>query len=118
MKRRVIEVARFTKQPGELAMFYADLLGASTPDPGRDAYSFDVEGVDLFIHSVSEEPAEPGWPKDVDHVAFQVEDLDAECERLSSAGYEVLGPTMFPWGRSAFLYDPDGRMVELRGLEG
>lgn len=40
---------------------------------------------------------------------------DAECERLAAAGYQVKGPTQFPWGRSAYLYDPDGRMVELHG---
>lgn len=74
-----------------------------------------MEGVNLFIHPVDDRPPAPGWPDDVDHIAFEVEDLDAECQRLAAAGYEVKGPTQFPWGRSAWLYDPDGRMVELHG---
>ena len=115
MRRRINEVARFTKQPGAVAEFYAGILGRSVPDSGWGAYNFEVEGVNLFIHPADDQPPAPGWPEDVDHIAFEVEDLDAECERLAAAGYQVKGPTQFPWGRSAYLYDPDGRMVELHG---
>jgi catechol 2,3-dioxygenase-like lactoylglutathione lyase family enzyme len=98
-----------------VAEFYAAILDRPVPASGREAYNFEVEGVNLLIHPLDDQPPEPGWPEDVDHIAFEVEDLNAECERLAAAGYEVKGPTQFPWGRSAYLYDPDGRMVELHG---
>jgi predicted enzyme related to lactoylglutathione lyase len=109
---RLVEVARFTKHPHANAEFYANLLGQKAPEAGGDMYHFEVDGVQLLVHEASDQ-TEPGWPDDVDHVAFAVDDLDTECERLKALGYTITGPTQFPWGRSAYLYDPDGRMVEL-----
>src|SRR5258708_7112738 len=113
MRRRISEVARFTKQPRAVAEFYAGLLDRPHPGSDSDSYSFDVDGVALFVHMASEAEPLPGWPADVDHIAIQVEDLEAECERLRAAGYDLVGPSDFPWGRSAYLHDPDGREVEL-----
>ncbi len=115
MRHRISEIARFTKQPQVAAEFYARVLDVPVPEAEWDAFTFEVGGVSLFVHPAGDEPTEPGWPANVDHVAFEVEDLDAECARLSAAGYDVIGPSVFPWGRSAYLYDPDGRMVELHG---
>lgn len=97
-----------------MAAFYAAVLGEPAPEPGGDVYRFDAEGVQLLIHRKVERSAEPGHPRDVDHIAIEVGDLDGECERLRAAGYDVVGPSRFPWGRSAYLHDPDGRMVELQ----
>jgi predicted enzyme related to lactoylglutathione lyase len=117
MRRRLNEVALFTPQPKPLAEFYALVLDCSVPagGHGEDAFNFDVEGVNLFIHHTDGSPPAPGWPEDVDHIAFEVEDLDAECERLRAAGLVVNGPSDFPWGRIAWLLDPDGRQVEIHG---
>ncbi|MBW3589113.1 MAG: VOC family protein [Actinobacteria bacterium] len=112
-QRRIDEIARFTLQPREVAEFYAAVLDTDVPAGDRDVFSFDVDGVNLFIHPTDDEPLEPGWPEGVDHIAFGVEDLDKECERLRRQGYVVGSPQTFPWGRSAYLSDPDGRMVEL-----
>ena len=112
MRRKLDEVARFTTQPRALADFYATLLDEPLP-AGDDAISFDIDGVTLLIHATDGSPPQPGWPLDVDHVAFRVDDLDAECERIRAAGFEIIGPTDLPWGRSAYLHDPDGRLVEL-----
>ncbi len=114
MKRRIAEVARFTSKPRELANFYAAILDSPVPEESGDAFNFNVEGVNLFIHPADDAVPEPGWPRGVDHVAFEVEDLEKECERLRHEGFEVEGPRDFPWGRSAYLNDPDGRMVELQ----
>lgn len=113
MRRRIREIARFTKDPHVLARFYAEILGKSFSPSDWDAYNFEVDGVNLFIHPTSDQEQAPEWPEDVDHIASEVEDLDAECRRLATAGYVIKGPTQFPRGRSAYLYDPDGRMVEL-----
>ena len=46
---------------------------------------------------------------------FLVEDVDAEADRLRSAGVRILsGPLDRPWGhRTVHLEDPDGHVVEL-----
>ncbi|MCZ7585836.1 MAG: VOC family protein [Deltaproteobacteria bacterium] len=49
------------------------------------------------------------------HLAFQVNDLDARAARLESEGVEILGdPSHMPGGsRSIFLRDPDGNIIQL-----
>jgi lactoylglutathione lyase len=46
---------------------------------------------------------------------FLVEDVDAEADRLRSAGIRILsGPLDRPWGhRTVHVEDPDGHVVEL-----
>jgi len=49
-----------------------------------------------------------------DHVAFGVADVDRACEDIRARGVQLLvEPRDHPWGRSAYLRDPDGRMLEL-----
>jgi lactoylglutathione lyase len=45
------------------------------------------------------------------HLAFEVDDIYATCERLRSAGVDVLRPPRD--GRMAFVKSPDGHSVEL-----
>lgn len=53
-------------------------------------------------------------PPNEDHIALAVADLHAECVRLRAGGLILLvEPRDYPWGRSAFLRDPDGRLVEI-----
>jgi catechol 2,3-dioxygenase-like lactoylglutathione lyase family enzyme len=43
-----------------------------------------------------------------------VDDLAAACAEAMGAGLELLiEPREYAWGRSAYLRDPDGRLVEL-----
>ncbi|WP_189089126.1 VOC family protein [Deinococcus ruber] len=61
----------------------------------------------------SDGPARVG----VRHLAFQVDDLDTALSRLGSAAQLTLGPLDFdsfiPGWRSAWLTDPDGRVIEI-----
>lgn len=113
--RRIHEVARFTGHPRAVAEFYALVLDRPVPELVGEAFNFDVEGVNLFVHPLDAEPVQAGWPDGVDHIAFEVDDLDSDCQRLAEAGMDVLGPSDFPWGRCAYVRDPDGRLVELHG---
>lgn len=45
------------------------------------------------------------------HLAFEVDDVYATCERLQAAGVDVLRPPRE--GRMAFVKSPDGQSVEL-----
>jgi catechol 2,3-dioxygenase-like lactoylglutathione lyase family enzyme len=63
---------------------------------------------------VHERSALTNGPPNDDHVALAVDDLDATCVALQTSGLELLvEPREYPWGRSAYLRDPDGRLVEL-----
>ena len=53
-------------------------------------------------------------PPNEDHFALSVSDLDSACGELRAHGVSFLvEPRDYPWGRSAYLRDPDGRLVEL-----
>jgi lactoylglutathione lyase len=45
------------------------------------------------------------------HLAYQVDDIYATCERLRRAGVEILRPPRD--GRMAFIKSPDGHSIEL-----
>jgi glyoxylase I family protein len=58
-------------------------------------------------------PAQPG----VRHVAFKVEDVDAQLEAMGADAKVTLGPLSFdgviPGWRTAWVSDPDGNIVEI-----
>jgi glyoxylase I family protein len=55
-----------------------------------------------------------GDPKQMWMVNFRVRDLDAMTAQLRAAGIAVdLDPQLYPNGRLARLYDPEGNSVEL-----
>ena len=68
--------------------------------------------VKLLVHERGGAPE--GGPPNEDHFALGVADLDSVSTALAQAGLAFLvEPRDFPWGRSAYLRDPDGRLVEL-----
>jgi catechol 2,3-dioxygenase-like lactoylglutathione lyase family enzyme len=72
---------------------------------------FDIGGVVLRI--LGPDAAQSGAPGD-DHVALAVEDVDSTVAHLESQGMRVeYPPRDYYWGRSAYLRDPDGRLIEL-----
>jgi catechol 2,3-dioxygenase-like lactoylglutathione lyase family enzyme len=107
-----VEIALFTDHVEETRAFYQRLLG-ETPEaewPGGAVY---VAGtLKLLVHQRAGQPE--GGPPNEDHVALGVPDLEATCDELRGHGVALLvEPRDYPWGRSAYLRDPDGRLVEL-----
>jgi catechol 2,3-dioxygenase-like lactoylglutathione lyase family enzyme len=100
------EIALFTDDVDGLVAFYGRVLGREPTASWPDGATFDVEGVTLLIH-VCGEPQE-GMPPNVDHFAVRVADVDGEAARLGTEAKD------YDWGRSAYLTDPDGRLVELQ----
>lgn len=94
--------------------FYGDTLGlASVPRP---AFSFAgawlAAGDGRQVHLIETTNVPPDLGQ---HVAFQVDDLDAAIGRIRAAGYRVgdaktVADTTI---RQAFAFDPDGNRVEL-----
>lgn len=108
----LVEVALFTDGVEELRGFYERLLGVPPEASWPGGAIYVAGGVKLLVHERAS--ASPDGPPDEDHVAVGVPDVDAACDALREQGVELLlGPCDYPWGRSAYLRDPDGRLVEL-----
>ena len=112
--KRLEEIARFCADVDAAAAFYERVLGfkPASRHPGETA-TFMLGDVKLFPHNRSEHA--PDRPlRDEDHIAFAVVEVDRACDELKSIGLALaVGPRDFSWGRSAYLRDPDGRLVEL-----
>jgi lactoylglutathione lyase len=112
----------FVSDLGRSIAFYRDSIGLRLRFR-TDAYAeFSADGTKFALFARSELPAllgidapsgRPPWPQG--EVAFFVEDVDAECQRLRAAGVPVIAPpTDRPWGeRTVHVADPDGNVVEL-----
>jgi catechol 2,3-dioxygenase-like lactoylglutathione lyase family enzyme len=102
---------------GESFRFYRDVLGLETSfgeDDGPYA-SFRTEGgaIAIFERGGQAEVVGLRLPGDGAVVVLEVDDTDAEVERLRE--HVVAGPVdRTDWGgRVAYLRDPDGHLVEL-----
>jgi catechol 2,3-dioxygenase-like lactoylglutathione lyase family enzyme len=110
--KELVEIALFTDDVEAAKEFYGRLLGTAPQEewPGGAVYA--AGGAKLLVHERG--PAPEGGPPNEDHFALGVSDVDAAAAGLESAGLTFLvAPRDFPWGRSAYLRDPDGRLVEL-----
>ena len=111
--RRFVEIALFTDDVDATRAFYERLLGARPEASWPGGAVFAAGDVKLLVHERGAAP-EDGPPNE-DHVALGVADLEAACAALRADDVSLLvEPRDFPWGRSAYLRDPDGRLVELR----
>jgi lactoylglutathione lyase len=102
--------------------FYRDVIGLPFRFASESYAEFETEGAKFALYARSHLPeligrtAPPGeapWPQG--EVAFMVDDVDAEHERLRAAGVSILAqPSDRPWGeRTLHVTDPDGNVVEL-----
>ena len=91
------EIALFTDDVEALVGFYRRVLGREPTASWPSGATFDIDGV-----------APEGMPPNTDHFAIRVSDVDAEATRLGTEAKD------YDWGRSAYLTDPDGRLVELQ----
>jgi len=108
----IVEIALFTDDVAEAAGFYRRVLGAAPVAEWPGAATFAAGDAKLLVHERAA-AMEDGPPND-DHFAVSVPDLDAACDELRAQGISLLvEPRDYPWGRSAYLRDPDGRLVEL-----
>jgi catechol 2,3-dioxygenase-like lactoylglutathione lyase family enzyme len=109
---KLIELAYFTDNVGQMADFYRGLLGTEPVTRSDDMAIFISGQTKIFVHR-KYVPAEGELPAD-NHTAFAVDDVDATCETLIGNGLTLeVPPKDYYWGRSAYLRDPDGHMVEI-----
>jgi catechol 2,3-dioxygenase-like lactoylglutathione lyase family enzyme len=108
----IAEIALFTRDVDGVSAFYRDLLGEAPVAAWPGGALFAAGSAKILVHERME-PLEGGPPNE-DHHALAVVRLDETCAALRSRGLAFLvEPREYPWGRSAYLCDPDGRLVEL-----
>jgi catechol 2,3-dioxygenase-like lactoylglutathione lyase family enzyme len=106
---KLTELAHFTPRVSEMAAFYERLLGTPPFARSDDMAIFVTGQTKIFIHRAYE-PGPDDLPPE-NHTAFAVPDVDAAC---ASAGLALeIEPADYYWGRSAYLRDPDGNLIEL-----
>lgn len=111
-ERAIVEVALFTDDVQTLRKVYEQLLGTAPEAEWPGGAVFAAGGAKILVHERG--AGMEGGPPNEDHFALGVADLDRACEQLRASGAEFLvEPRDYPWGRSAYLRDPDGRLVEL-----
>jgi carbonic anhydrase/acetyltransferase-like protein (isoleucine patch superfamily)/predicted enzyme related to lactoylglutathione lyase len=110
---RLVEIARFTPDVEGAVAFYARLLDRPPRRSSPGMAEFDLGAVVLRLHATYQ--AGPGELPPRDHIALAVPDLDQALRRLEEQGLLPEHPARtYPWGRSAYFSDPDGRQVELQ----
>ena len=117
--RQLVELAFFTEDVPALAAFYGRLLGGEPAFSSEQMALFQLDGLHILIHH--REPPDPDYevdesdPPNEDHFAIGVKGLDdAWAESGQRESPWAIEPTDYPWGRSAYLRDPDGRLVEMQ----
>ena len=115
---RFASIRIVTSDVDRLARFYEELTGVAPLRPAPVFAQFDLPGGTIAIGGVETVAMLGGSaPQPASNasviVEFEVEDVDAEFERVNPADV-VLEPTVMPWGnRSALFRDPDGNLVNL-----
>jgi catechol 2,3-dioxygenase-like lactoylglutathione lyase family enzyme len=109
---KLVELAYFTERVDEMAEFYQRIVDAAPVARSADMAIFMIGDTKIFIHR-RYSPSEGDLPPE-NHTAFDVEDVDMTCRVLARQGLVVqIPPKDYYWGRSAYLRDPDGNLIEI-----
>jgi catechol 2,3-dioxygenase-like lactoylglutathione lyase family enzyme len=106
------EIAYFTENVNSMTEFYRTLFGKEPETASESMAIFMAGDTKLFIHR--NYTAQEGELPPENHVAYSVDDVDATCRLLASQGIIIENePADYYWGRSAYLRDPGGQLIEL-----
>ena len=112
---KIGEVCLLTNNVPGLASFYRRLLGVEESS-GDETHQFVLtEETSLTVYN---DGTEKNNQNQNICLAFTVDDIDREYEKLLSLGVRIIEPpTKRPWGAvSMSFYDPDNNMVYLRSF--
>ena len=102
------------KDPKVLAAWYAEQLGIPTQEGGSLAFDGpESVGMTVFAHFPEDASYFGDGPQQA-MVNFRVDDLDGLLTQLTAAGVRI-DPKRedYPYGRFAWIWDPEGNRVEL-----
>ncbi len=109
---KLTEIAHFTPDVTGMAAFYRVLLNAAPVVESEEMAIFMNGDVKIFIHRTYD--ADEGDLPPENHHAYTVANVDEACERLLEAGLKIETPAKdYYWGRSSYLRDPDGNLIEI-----
>lgn len=109
---KLFEMAFFTEDVNGMAEFYRKLLESDPVASSADMAIFMTGETKIFIHRTYKS-SEGELPPE-NHTAYKVDDVDAACKSLLEQGLEIeVPPQDYYWGRSAYLRDPDGHLLEI-----
>jgi catechol 2,3-dioxygenase-like lactoylglutathione lyase family enzyme len=102
-----------SKQPDDTQAWYSRLFAAR---PGTDdqSHSSRVSGAMLTFSPA--DATVPSAGRAIDHIAFEIKDLESFCKKLTDAGIKLDSPYQsMPENKmsAAFLTDPSGTRIEL-----
>lgn len=107
------QIHLYATQPNEVQAWYAKLLGARPGGQDQVNTSF-IAGAALSVARA--DSVSPSAGRAIDHISFEVKNLENFCKKLADAGikfdspYQVLPELKFS---TAFLTDPSGAHIEL-----
>ncbi|MBQ6174664.1 MAG: VOC family protein [Clostridia bacterium] len=112
---KIGEVCLLTNDVPRLASFYRQLLGAEV-NSSDETYQFILSGETSL--TVYNDGTEKNNQNQNICLAFTVDDIDREYEKLLSLGARIIEPpAKRPWGAiNMSFYDPDNNMVYLRSF--
>ncbi len=131
--KRIHHVAYRCKDAKETVEFYQRVLGmdfvlaiaenevpsTKAPDPYMHIFMDAGMGNVLAFFELPTQPPmgrDENTPEWVQHIAFEVEDVDALMaakEKVEAEGLEVIGPTNHGIFKSIYFFDPNGHRLEL-----
>ena len=131
--KKIHHVAYRCKDAKETVEFYKTVLdmdlvlaiaedfvpSTKAPDPYMHIFLDAGQGNVLAFFEIPNSPPmgrDENTPNWVQHIAFEVEDMDALLaakERLVDAGLNVIGPTDHHIFKSIYFFDPSGHRLEL-----
>ena len=120
VKAETYHVHFTTSQYVELREWYVDLFSAVPRARGRHKTTADVPGINLSFSNARTEQA-PSQGRAIDHIGFEVDDLEAFCRTLEERGITFDVPYRYVSSldlATAFFTDPSGVRIELtEGLD-
>ena len=105
----------FTSEYEELLDWYLDVFGLDKRPRGRIETTTNVPGMNMSFGDTSPEAA-PSRGRSIDHIGFELDDLEAFCEQLQAKGieFDVEYREIDSIGlKIAFITDPAGTTIEL-----
>lgn len=112
---RIGEVGLLTNDVVRLANFYKAFLGIDNGSNDTIHQTLIAEETMLTVYN--DNSVKNNNNQNI-CLAFTVDDVDAEYDRLLKLGVEIIeGPTTRPWGaRNMSFYDPDRNIIYLRSF--
>lgn len=95
-------------------VFYRDVVGLPLAFSAPGWVQFNTSGAALVLHPKTASQKEATLAPSLTHAAFQVDDLEAEYERLSGEHVKFSAPPATAgFGKHATFLDPEGNEIDL-----